>query len=462
MPMAALPQPALADAAPVALPAGKTASGGFGDVLNHVLGNVSGTSGKIATVADLAVHGVDLGTLQGAVPPTVIPGTATPAKPRFLPEWITSTPPVAVTNSPVWDPTLGSKPAVPAPKEAAEIPTEEEAVMELVRLKAAPATVELPTVHESTAAEPSEPAAEPVPEHAEKVSALPFVPVDIFVPAPPPTLRLRVESAPESVAVAAKAVADVKPQAELAIAPDAAVKLTIRVPDEAPADPVPPPALRQAGPEKPTELLPEPRTSALEAEPVGRVPAVTRPAVPHAIEAVEPERKVASKKAGASLVQSTVETSAARHNTELSPAPAAPPVRTSEPLASARPREVAQPLPVMKEEIAPDPSSRAPLKSMSLEFSPDGSGEVHLKLAERAGELHISVHSNDAGLNHQLRSGIGDLATALAGAGYDADAWTSANRENRQHREQYQPEQQARNAGPAFSTLIDQPTEEVL
>jgi hypothetical protein len=77
---------------------------------------------------------------------------------------------------------------------------------------------------------------------------------------------------------------------------------------------------------------------------------------------------------------------------------------------------------------------------MSFELgSRDGGGDVKLRLAERSGEVHVTLHSNDPALNHQLREGIHDLASVLSNAGYDADAWTGQGREQaRQQREQNQ------------------------
>ena len=40
-----------------------------------------------------------------------------------------------------------------------------------------------------------------------------------------------------------------------------------------------------------------------------------------------------------------------------------------------------------------------PLRSMSLEFAPEGARDIKLRLSERAGEVHISLHSNDSALS---------------------------------------------------------------
>jgi hypothetical protein len=65
-----------------------------------------------------------------------------------------------------------------------------------------------------------------------------------------------------------------------------------------------------------------------------------------------------------------------------------------------------------------------PLRSLSLEFTPDGAQDVRVRLAERAGDVHISLHSTDPGLSGRLSDGVHELVGTLAGHGYDAEAWT--------------------------------------
>ena len=45
------------------------------------------------------------------------------------------------------------------------------------------------------------------------------------------------------------------------------------------------------------------------------------------------------------------------------------------------------------------------MRSVSLEFTPDGTHDVRVRLAERAGDVHISLHSTDASLAGRVREG---------------------------------------------------------
>lgn len=86
----------------------------------------------------------------------------------------------------------------------------------------------------------------------------------------------------------------------------------------------------------------------------------------------------------------------------------------------------------------PDPAEKSTprtLRSVALQFTPDGARDVRVRLSERAGEVHVSVHSADPALVKSLRSGVTDLAGVLAHAGYDASAWAG-----RQGQRQPQPQ----------------------
>jgi trimeric autotransporter adhesin len=111
-------------------------------------------------------------------------------------------------------------------------------------------------------------------------------------------------------------------------------------------------------------------------------------------------------------------------------------------------------------------AQQQPLRSMSLEFSADGAQDVRVRLQERGGDVHISLHSNDAALSGRLRDGVDDLAGALSNAGYNADAWASGG--GRQQQQQRDPEEQRqpqrRNdqnaAGKDFSGMMQQNSQE--
>ena len=111
-----------------------------------------------------------------------------------------------------------------------------------------------------------------------------------------------------------------------------------------------------------------------------------------------------------------------------------------------------------------------PLRSLSLEFTPDGAQDVRVRLTERGGDVHISLHSTDAALNGRLRDGVEDLAGTLNNAGYNADAWASG-RENRQQQQQQQrdadqqQQQQRRSPNDAdndFGGMMRQTNQEAL
>lgn len=106
---------------------------------------------------------------------------------------------------------------------------------------------------------------------------------------------------------------------------------------------------------------------------------------------------------------------------------------------------------------------------MSLEFTPDGAQDVRVRLSERGGDVHISLHSNDAALSGRLRDGVQDLAGALNNAGYNADAWSSGQQERQQQQQQreadQQPRQQRRNPNDSdndFSGMMRQNNQEAL
>jgi hypothetical protein len=108
-----------------------------------------------------------------------------------------------------------------------------------------------------------------------------------------------------------------------------------------------------------------------------------------------------------------------------------------------------------------------PLRSVSLEFTPDGASDVRLRLSERSGEVHVSLHSSDASLSGRLHEGIHDLVGSLSTAGYDAKAWTpNQGRQSQQQQPDDSPKKRrSDNAGSGaeqFSGMLQQPIQEVL
>jgi hypothetical protein len=123
--------------------------------------------------------------------------------------------------------------------------------------------------------------------------------------------------------------------------------------------------------------------------------------------------------------------------------------------------------------LADEPVSRQPeqhaqpLRSLSLEFAPDGAQDVRVRVAERAGDVHISLHSTDPALSGRLSDGVHELVGTLANAGYDAQAWTHGQgRQNHSEQNQAPPDDPRRNrrgdsADPGtedFDAIMQQPS----
>lgn len=318
--------------------------------------------------------------------------------------------------------------------------------------------------------------------------------VEIQLPLPPPVARPMPETSPATgggptdkagvTLLATPATPEAMP------APEAAVHLRIKASEQL-TDPAEGTAIAQSATpnlirveQQPSEQKPteSPRPEAVRNREVEVPPATPLPGEPLAaetdirIQSASPdsrpmahhgserqgERPPDERKTSPVTRDTPAEALPERSQTESAVAPVVS-ARTPELPSHIQGRTTAEAGPVGKELIPPEPMPKAPLKSISLEFSPEGSADVQLKLSERAGEVHVSLHSSDANLNHQLRNGIGDLANALAGAGYEAEAWTSQERGGRQPREQHQPsERQERKAGSMFQATLNDTPQEVL
>ncbi len=143
--------------------------------------------------------------------------------------------------------------------------------------------------------------------------------------------------------------------------------------------------------------------------------------------------------------------------TNLQPEASAPP--TPSQAAPANPAQLPEPAPEPK-------ASQQPLQSISLEFAPDGASDVRLRLSERAGEVHISLHSSDPSLSGRLHEGVHDLVGSLANAGYDAEAWTpSQGRQNNQRQPDTPPRVRRSGSSGAgaedFGGMLQQPIQEI-
>lgn len=113
----------------------------------------------------------------------------------------------------------------------------------------------------------------------------------------------------------------------------------------------------------------------------------------------------------------------------------------------------------------PDPpKTQQPLRSMALEFTPDGAADVKVRLSDRGGDVHISLHGTDPALAGRVREGVGDLVGSLSKAGYDAEAWTPSRDRQSQAREQDQRQSTRHSKDNAnaeeFSGILQQPSQE--
>jgi hypothetical protein len=72
-----------------------------------------------------------------------------------------------------------------------------------------------------------------------------------------------------------------------------------------------------------------------------------------------------------------------------------------------------------------EPNQRAGeiVRDISLKLTNNDQSSVQVHLSERAGELHVSVRTPDAGLTRGLREGLSDLVGRLEESGYRAETW---------------------------------------
>jgi hypothetical protein len=132
----------------------------------------------------------------------------------------------------------------------------------------------------------------------------------------------------------------------------------------------------------------------------------------------------------------------------------------------ATPEPAAGNAPLREESTVDQTKTQHSLRSLAIEFSPDGAGDIKVRLSERAGDVHISLHGTDPSLAGRVREGVGDLVGSLSKAGYDAEAWTPGQgRQNqRQQPDQRQPARDSSFRGPdaeEFSGIFQQPIQEI-
>ncbi len=138
------------------------------------------------------------------------------------------------------------------------------------------------------------------------------------------------------------------------------------------------------------------------------------------------------------------------HESSAPPEPGEPVVVTRPPLKVEAPKPVAMPEQAMPE--------KPPVRAVAIEFRPDGVHDVRVRLAEHAGEVHVSVHSADPSVTQDLREGVTGLAATLTQAGYDARAWTP---DQSQKQQQPREERTAKRDKRAVDTKFEGALEEV-
>ncbi|MDE3197510.1 MAG: hypothetical protein KGN84_14260, partial [Acidobacteriota bacterium] len=148
--------------------------------------------------------------------------------------------------------------------------------------------------------------------------------------------------------------------------------------------------------------------------------------------AAEPERAVLSATAQQAA---SVPAAAGGAQTSSPHAVVAPAENPTPENAVPKAPEVAARTAYIEEPAERPPNAAQPVRSLSLEFTPDGAGDVRLRLSEHTGEVHISLHSTDTTLGSRLHEGVHDLVGSLSSAGYDAEAWTPGRGQQQNRRE---------------------------
>ena len=93
------------------------------------------------------------------------------------------------------------------------------------------------------------------------------------------------------------------------------------------------------------------------------------------------------------------------------------------------------------------------VRDISLKLTNQDQASVQVRLSERAGELHVSVRTPDAGLTRNLREGLSDLVGRLEQSGYRAETWrpadnaSTAQDQGRENPSQQQSSQQQNGGG---------------
>jgi hypothetical protein len=299
--------------------------------------------------------------------------------------------------------------------------------------------------------------AQPAPERPAQHSP------ETIVLQPPPVLQVRIHSQPaEAAGVPAPAPATSAP---LAVpVPPAVPKPAAQAPPALPVIEVASKERDGAQPESGSRQSSEDGTRDNRQPPAIQPEHQTTPdttpraaIIPEASTAI-PHPKVESGPATPAPSPQPVSTSAIApaHVTLPAPVPEARPEAKPEPAAAASP-SIPEPPPEATK-------AATPMRSLALEFTPDGAHDIKVRLSEHAGDVHISLHGTDPALAGRVREGVSDLVGSLAKAGYDAEAWTPGQGGQGQ-RQQPGSGKRARarsEAGEEFSEMLPQPIEETL
>jgi hypothetical protein len=145
-----------------------------------------------------------------------------------------------------------------------------------------------------------------------------------------------------------------------------------------------------------------------------------------------------------------------------SPAPVQPPpLYTGE----TKPEPQAASAPPHEAPVEDRTKAQPPIRSLALEFTPDGAADIKVRLSERAGDVHISLHGTDPSLAGRVREGVGDLVGSLSRAGYDAEAWTPGEGRQGQRQQSDQRPSLRKTATAAntaeFNGILQQPIQEI-
>jgi len=170
------------------------------------------------------------------------------------------------------------------------------------------------------------------------------------------------------------------------------------------------------------------------------VPPPTAPAVPKAQPVAEMARNVAvpekprdtDQRENAMPAAPTAPADFARVLTNPSPQANAAPVLAPNQTPAAKPIQADAPPVNVAEALRtsePAPTAQNPVVSpaqqIAVRIAPAGAVPVDLHVAQRAGEIHVSVRTADTGMQTSLRQDLGTLANSLERAGYRAEMFTS-------------------------------------